>query len=197
MGPVVVEQDEPVFHAPWESRVLALSFAAMGAAGIGTPVFRHGIERMEPAHFFAAPYYERWLTSVTTLLVERGVLTREELRAELGEEFPLSGPLRVSPLGAPGADHTDPQFAIGDTVRVRNRHPRGHTRCPNYVRGHQGVIVRYDGPCNFDDVEAHADGRRREPLYCVRFAGRELWGDDAEPNSVVHVDLFEDYLETV
>jgi nitrile hydratase len=63
------------------------------------------------------------------------------------------------------------------------------------VRGHRGVIVRYDGPCNFDDVEAHSAGKRLEPLYCVRFDSGELWGDDAEPDAPVHVDLFEDYLE--
>jgi nitrile hydratase len=197
MGPVVMEQDEPTFHEPWERRVFGLAGAVLGAAGAGTPVFRHGIERMQPAHFFAAPYYERWLTSFATLLVERGVVTRDELRSELGEDFPLSGPLRVPPLAEPGADRTDPQFAIGYTVRVRNRHPHGHTRCPNYVRGHRGVIVRYDGPCNFDDVEAHSDGKRLEPLYCVRFDSRELWGDDAEPNAYVNVDLFEAYLEPV
>jgi nitrile hydratase beta subunit len=197
MGPVVVEKDEPVFHEPWEARVFGLAAAALGAAGAGTPVFRHGIERMRPANFFSASYYERWLTSFATVLVERGVVTREELRSELGEEFPLSGPMRVEPPPERGPDRTDAQFAVGDAVRVRNRHPHGHTRCPNYVRGHRGVVVRYDGPCNFDDVEAHSDGKRLEPLYCVQFDSRELWGDDAEPNSYVSVDLFEDYLEPV
>src|SRR5438309_1163235 len=72
MGPVVVEHDEPVYHEAWERRVFGLAGAALGAAGAGTPVFRHGIERMRPAHFFAASYYERWLTSLATVLVERG-----------------------------------------------------------------------------------------------------------------------------
>jgi len=195
MGPVVVEQDEPVYHEAWEGRVQGLTFAAMGAAGAGTPAFRHAIERMHPAHFFAATYYERWLTSAATLLVERGVVTQEELDAELAAEFALAGPLRVHPLPEPGPDRTDARFTLGDRVRVRNRHPLGHTRCPGYVRGHVGEIVRYDGPCNFDDVEAHSDGKRVEPLYCVRFEGRELWGDDAESSTSVCVDLFEDYLE--
>ena len=196
MGPVEVEQDEPVYHEAWEGRVQGLTFAAMGAAGKGTPAFRHGIERMDPAHFFAASYYERWLTSAATLLVESGVLTRDELDAALGSEFALSGPVRVPEGGEPGPDRTEPAFKLGDRVRVRNRHPLGHTRCPNYVRGHVGEIVRYDGPCNFDDVEAHCNGKRVEPLYCVRFDAGELWGEDAEASSVC-VDLFEDYLEPV
>jgi nitrile hydratase beta subunit len=195
MGPVVVEQDEPVYHEAWEGRAQGLTFAAMAAAGTGTPPFRHAIERMHPEHFFAASYYERWLTAAATLLVERGLVTKEELDAELTAEFALSGPLRAAPLAEPGPDRTDARFALGDRVRVRNRHPLGHTRCPGYVRGHAGEVVRYDGPCNFDDVEAHSDGKRVEPLYCVRFEGRELWGDDAEQHTTVCVDLFEDYLE--
>ena len=195
MGPVVVERDEPVYHEAWEGRTQGLAFAALGATGAGTPVFRHGIERMHPAHFFAASYYERWLTSAATILVERGVVTAEELDAALGSEFALSGPARVPQGGDPGPDRTEARFKLGDLVRVRNRHPLGHTRCPNYVRGHLGEVVRYDGPCNFDDVEAHRDGKRLEPLYCVQFDAAELWGPDAEP-SWVCVDLFEDYLES-
>jgi len=194
MGPVVVEQDEPTYHEAWERRVPGLAFAALGAAGAGTPVFRHAIERMHPEHFFAATYYERWLTSAATVLVERGIVTADDLNAALGAQFALSGPQRVPQGGDPGPDHTEAQFNLGDRVRVRNRHPLGHTRCPGYVRGHAGEVVRYDGPCNFDDVEAHRDGKRLEPLYCVRFDAAELWGADAEPSSVC-VDLFEEYLE--
>jgi nitrile hydratase len=194
MGPVVVEENEPVYHEPWEGRVQGLVFAAMGAAGVGTPMFRHGIERMDPAHFFAASYYERWLTSAATLLVEYGVVTAAELNGALGGEFALSRPARVPREGEPGEDRTEAAFSIGDAVRVRNEHPLGHTRCPGYVRGHVGRVVRYDGPCNFDEVEAHTSGKRLEPLYSIEFDAAELWGATAEASSVC-VDLFEAYLE--
>jgi nitrile hydratase len=34
-----------------------------------------------------------------------------------------------------------------------------------------------------------------QPLYSVRFDGRELWGESAEENERVHLDLWESYLE--
>src|SRR5215472_1154047 len=83
-GPVVVEPDEPVFHAQWEGRVFASAGGALGAGGFNTPMFRHSIERMQPAHYLNSGYYEHWLTGVTTLLVERGLLTRDELTAATG-----------------------------------------------------------------------------------------------------------------
>ena len=37
--------------------------------------------------------------------------------------------------------------------------------------------------------------RTARHLYGVRFEARELWGSSADGNSLVHVDLWEDYLE--
>ncbi len=36
-----------------------------------------------------------------------------------------------------------------------------------------------------------------QPMYAVRFAGTELWGDQAEANSSVVLDMWESYLEEV
>jgi nitrile hydratase len=41
------------------------------------------------------------------------------------------------------------------------------------------------------DTNAHGRGECPEHVYAVRFAGRELWGEDAEPDTCVHLDLFE------
>jgi len=194
-GLVPVEADEPVFHEPWEGRVFAMAGAVTAASPLfGTPEMRHAIERMEPRHYLAASYYERWLTAVATLLVEKGRIGLDELEAAAGGWFPLSRPVRAPRTDA-GPDNTQPRFRVGDAVRVKNRHTSGHTRCPGYVRGRRGVVIRFDGPCNFDDVEAHSDGRRVEPLYGVRFDGAELWDEQAEPATSVCVDLFESYLE--
>ncbi len=193
-GPVPYVVEEPTFHEAWEGRVYALAGAGGMAGFYGTPQFRHAIERIAPARYLSCSYYERWTTAISSLLVEAGVLTPDELEAEAGGAVPLCGPVRA-PAVDPGADVTAPRFAPGDEVRARNVHPLGHTRCPRYVRGRRGSVVRSYGPMNFDDVEAHCEGKRLDPVYCVRFDAGELWGEAAEPGVVVHVDLFESYLE--
>src|SRR5262249_5692194 len=78
-GRVIREPNEPVFHADWERRGFALASLAFSLAGINVDEFRHAIERIPPARYLASSYYERWLTALEALLVERGVVTREEL----------------------------------------------------------------------------------------------------------------------
>ncbi|HVL80087.1 MAG TPA: nitrile hydratase subunit beta [Actinomycetota bacterium] len=194
-GRVPYQAEEPVFHEPWEGRTFALLGAGMVAGLYGTPVFRHSMERIEPPRYLASSYFERWSIGLATLLVESGAVTAEELDAALGEPMPRSLPVRAPRLASPGPDVTEPCFRVGDAVRVRNEHPVGHTRCPRYVRGRVGTVTIVHGPGNLDDVEAHSDGKRLEPVYAVRFEGSELWGATAEPRTSVTIDLFESYLE--
>jgi nitrile hydratase len=42
-------------------------------------MFRHAIERMNPAHYLEESYYEHWMHAFETLLIERGVITADEL----------------------------------------------------------------------------------------------------------------------
>ncbi len=73
------ELDEPPFHADWEAHVLAMNRALIGAGVYNLDEFRDAIERMPPAEYLASSYYEKWLHAITTLCVERGVLTPAEL----------------------------------------------------------------------------------------------------------------------
>ena len=194
-GPVEVERDEPVFHEPWEALAFALN--ALGIAALGAynaDEYRHSIERMDPAHYLAATYYERVLTGVATLLVEKGVVTRDELEARAGGSFPLSRPVALQPT----ADlHPQPRtrFSIGDGVVVRTIHPAGHTRAPRYVRGKRGVVVHVAPKFSFPDAAAHGLAHRMEHTYHVEFLARELWADAARSNETVVVDLWDSYLE--
>jgi nitrile hydratase len=193
-GPIEVERDEPRFHHEWERRVFGMVLAS-APRRTGTDAFRFAIERMEPEHYLRASYYERWMTAIATTFVEAGVLTREELARGAGGAFPLSRPapeLAVPALERPGAA---PRFGAGSEVVVRNRHPHGHTRCPRYVRGKRGTVVRGDGSFALPDVAAHVRRPCQETSYGVRFAARELWGEDASASDAVHVDLWESYLE--
>jgi Nitrile hydratase beta subunit len=47
----------------------------------------------------------------------------------------------------------------------------------------------------FPDTAAHDLGEKPQHVYSVRFAARELWGDQAKPQDSVYIDLWDDYLE--
>jgi nitrile hydratase len=192
-GPVRREPDEPVFHQGWERRV-ARANTAIDLAGLKNGGrFRHSIERMEPDHYLSSSYYEHWLTGLATLLVEAGIVTADELDRRAGGRFPLSRPNRGTPPPV-GPPRTQPRFAVGEHVRVREWHPVGHTRAPRYIQGKRGEVVRQDRACSLPDVEAHSDERQIEPTYSVRFTARELWGDGGAEGEAIYVDLWESYL---
>src|SRR4029453_6124114 len=75
-GPIEPRQNEAAFHADWEKRVPGITTAAARGGGVNLDQFRYGIERMRPAHYLSASYYERHLFTAELNLVEKGVLTR-------------------------------------------------------------------------------------------------------------------------
>ena len=88
-----------------------------------------------------------------------------------------------------------PQFKVSQRVRARNMNPNGHTRLPRYARGKMGTIVRDHGVFVFPDTNAEFQGDKPQHVYSVRFAARELWGEQASPRDAVYLDLWDDYLE--
>jgi nitrile hydratase len=88
-----------------------------------------------------------------------------------------------------------PAFAVGQRVATRNHQPAGHTRLPAYARCRRGEIARVHAAMVFPDDHAHGRGENPQYLYTVRFTAPELWGEGAETNAVVHLDLFESYLQ--
>jgi nitrile hydratase len=180
----------PVFHAPWEKRTNALYSFAVRLGIFNMDEYRHAIERMEPRHYMAASYYERTLTSLVTLCVEKGIVTREELERRAGGLFPLALP------SAPGRSNaaSRERFRPGDRVRVRSDHVPGHARMPAYIRGKQGVVVSESPPYPFPDAHAHGVQAADEPTFDVRFTTAELWPDSAD-RALVHVGVFQSYLE--
>ena len=204
-GPVVREENEPLFHAPWERRVFAMTMLSTGRLDT-LDAFRHAVERMDPAHYLESSYYEHWLAALETLAVEHGIVTSEELASgvtqttNVGSQPPLppeAVPVAVS-KGAPcdrPAGRRKPRFSIGDTVIAKNLNPSGHTRMPRYVRGKQGVIHLVHGLFVYPDTNAHDGGEKPQPLYNVRFSARELWGPTSARRDHLYIDLWEDYLE--
>ena len=155
------------FHEPWEKRVNALYSLAVKLGIFNMDEYRHAIERMEPRHYLSASYYERSLTSLATLCVEKGILTREELERRAEGSF-----------------------------RVRDDYVPGHVRMPGYIRGKTGVVVDESPAYPFPDAHAHGIEAADEPTYDVRFDAEELWPNSADP-AFVHVGVFQSYLERV
>jgi nitrile hydratase len=204
-GPVTPEPDEPVFHADWERRVFALDLAMRATGEWGVDAARFARESEPPASYLSKTYYELWLAGLERLLLERGLVSQEELAAgrSLSHGKELASKLGTESVdrdqGRRGSSRRDPsrraRFAVGDRVRARNMHPSGHTRLPRYVRGHVGSVVGVRGCHVYPDSSAHGRGDDPQWLYTVRFDGTELWGPDAEGSASVSVDAFEPYLE--
>jgi nitrile hydratase subunit beta len=212
-GPVEREEHEPPFHTAWEGRVAGINRSVQAKGIYNIDEFRHGIERMAPAEYLAASYYERWLATVERNLVEKGVLSPEEIEAKVAHfraQPEAEPPRREDPelaervrarLTAPPRFRRDgaaePRFKPGDSVVTRNVHPAGHTRLPRYARGKRGAIAAVQGVYVYPDTNAHGQGEQPQPLYSVEFEARELWGDQAEPGASVRLDLWESYLDRV
>src|SRR5262249_10486843 len=150
-------------------------------------------------------YFQIWLAGLETLMIERGLVTREEIEAGKVLAPPKPGVKPVAPgevtptirRGGPTERKptTPALFAIGDKVRMKNIHPPTHTRLPQYVRGRLGTIELNHGCHVFADLHSLGVGENPQWLYTVRFDGPELWGKDADPTSSVSVDAWESYLE--
>jgi len=204
-GPIGIEPNEPLFHAPWEKRAFGVTLA-MGASGAwNIDMSRHARESLPPAEYLASSYYEIWTKGVEKLVVQTGLVTPAEL--EQGRALAAAAPIKrvlkaddvpaVLARGGP-ADRPAVQparFAVGDRVLTRNLNPSGHTRLPRYARSKMGIVERVHGAHVLPDTHAHGQGENPQWLYTVRFTGRELWGEAADPTLAVSVDAWESYLE--
>ena len=189
-GPVRFTLNAAAFHSPWEVRANALYAHAVRSGIFNMDEYRHAIERMDPRHYLTASYYERSLTSLATLLVEKGVLTRDELEKRANGRVPLAGPSASGRSNAPQRE----MFRPGDRVRVKLDFVPGHIRLPGYIRGKLGTVVGVSPPYPFPDAHAHGVHAEDEPTYDVRFRAEDLWPNGCDP-ALVHVGVFQSYLE--
>jgi nitrile hydratase len=223
-GPIARESDGQVFHSPWEGRVFGMSAFVLALSGRNLDAFRFAMEQL-PRAVYMSSYYRRMLGGCEKLLVRGGYLSPDEVDAHVQGRPAAAGTRHASRLrlaitsrlmrsalrpvlprwlcaqvlprvfGASRPPLRGQLFAIGDRVRVRAVQAPGHTRQPGYVTGKPGVVTAHLGATVFPD--AHAVGRRARPahLYTVSFDGADLWGETAEAQTEVRVDLYEPYLE--
>lgn len=83
MGPIVREENEPVFHHEWERRAFAITMAAGFLGEWNIDMTRYARENMPPAEYLGSTYYEHWLFGLEWLLAQRGLVTRAEIDARV------------------------------------------------------------------------------------------------------------------
>ena len=203
-GAVVTPGSDAAAHEAWELRVFAIS-TLVGIEGLGAGSGRAIREEMAPAEYLRASYYERWLWSTEQRLFRRGTIGPAEVdgwvdRLRSGHSQPrrrdpeaavraVAATSEAEPLGP----FADTRFGVGASVRVRRMRPEGHTRCPRYVRGAEGVVEAIRGLDAFPDIGPYEGPD--EPVYAVAFASDDLFGPSGEGRWMVLLDLFESYLE--
>lgn len=206
LGPINPEPEiaEPVFHGDWERRVFALTLTCGMLGQWSIDEGRYARERQHPVDYLSNTYYENWLAGLETLLVEKGLVTANELVTGVAESIAegyqvpdVDATQKILANGGPTRMESDltPSFSVGEKVRVINQNPLTHTRAPRYTRHHTGTVEFGHGVHVFADASAH--GRHQGVhLYTVRFEADELWGKKA-PGGPVYVDLWEPHLEPV
>ena len=202
--PVQPEPNEPPFHAEWERRAFALTLAMAMPGGWNIDMSRFAREDRPPDDYLGMSYFQIWLAGLERLMLERNLIASDEI--ESGKPLRPAKPVAktLTPEGVAGMLHrggptereaTSPAlFALGDRVRAKLIHPPGHTRLPQYVRGHVGTIELLHGVHVFPDSNSLGN-ENPQWLYTVTFDGRELWGGGGDPNLKVSVDAWEPYLE--
>jgi nitrile hydratase beta subunit len=216
-GPVRWEDNEPVFHEPWEGRMRAISTLVRKRRIYNLDESRYTIECIDPVYYLGASYYQRWLLRIETLLMERGILTEQEIQKKMNEISPLSSyqpdlqPFRKVRPPIPSTQRKfiiqtttgaelqnepiQPKLTPGTLVRAKSMSPMGHTRIPRYVRGKQGIIEKIHGNFILPDIKVHTGVDLYQPVYLVCFKATDLWGEEASPKDKLYIELWEDYLE--
>lgn len=202
-GRVLPEPEGELWHAGWEPKALALTLA-MGATGSWNIDASRSARETLP-DYEELSYYQIWLAALAKLMVERGLVSDDELaeaRVQLAPR-PLARVLHAADVATVLARGSAterpatraPRFAVGDRVRTRAGRVDHHTRLPGYAAGRVGIVERVHGTHVFADTNAQGLGEQPQWLYAVSFDGRELWGDAAQPGLSVSIDAWDDYLE--
>lgn len=87
MGGLPAGRVEPVEHdyALWEKRVDALMVLLSAAGRMTVDELRKNIEAIGPNAYDRMTYYERWMHSIGQTLIQRGVISIEELGRKMAQ----------------------------------------------------------------------------------------------------------------
>lgn len=179
----------------WEVRCHSLFAVLAVKKVVSTDGLRRAIEALTPRQYASWTYYEKWAAGMTTLLLEKGVVSSKELDDAL---FGKGKELNSSNEGKP-------TYNRGDFVKVRSYRQDGsgiewrrpHIRVPGYAYGVRGVIERV---CDVHDDPSFLAFGLNAPkvrLYRVRFKMRDIWPEhtDKDGDDVIEAEVYEPWLE--
>jgi hypothetical protein len=72
-------------YAEWERRVDAMVQILRGGGRITVDELRKNIEALPPQDYDTMAYYEKWIASLTHTLIQRGLITTDELGRKMEE----------------------------------------------------------------------------------------------------------------
>jgi hypothetical protein len=81
-GPVEKTEHD---YALWEKRVDAMMLLLSARRLLNVDELRRNIEGLGPDAYERMTYYERWMSSICTTLIQRGVITIDELGRKMSE----------------------------------------------------------------------------------------------------------------
>ena len=204
-GPI--KMDSAQFHERWEQEVFVINKIIQLHGIYKVDEKRHASERIPPLRYLQLSYFEKWLDSIEMLLIEKGVLTkedidsrRESLSLDAQQIESKSDPnLTTKVLDSFKKDKLKEvesmknNFYIGDKVVVNPNNEFGHCRAPAYAQKSIGTIEKIFGTFPLPDAIVRGE-YLVEPVYKVRFSAQELWGNSYPENDSVTLDLWESYL---
>ncbi len=204
-GPIDTDEDETAFHTEWEGREWGLAQCAR-TPGITIDWWRHCRELILPQDYLERPYFDSWAQTDFSTYIESGWISIDEIIAgksqatdrDYGEAAQAMSLQQVLDEDHDLASRFDaeidcpPAYEVGQSVITRVHGHGGHTRLPQYARGHRGIIHAHHGAHVFPDLSAKGE-ETHQHLYSVMFSAVELWGESAA-NDKVYLDLWESYL---
>ncbi|MEP3280321.1 MAG: nitrile hydratase subunit beta [Stappiaceae bacterium] len=204
-GKVDVNEPEEAFHAEWEARMLGIVRSMTRPDDWSLDWFRHCREMMDPSDYLTRPYYDQWMQTYSSMMVNSGVASVEEIATGRSKTAPdpAADPINaqdvaksMNVVGTYDRPYEKaPAYAIGDRVRTARHGHKGHTRLPAYARDCIGTIHCYRGAHILPDTSSAKSEELAQPLYTVVFEAKELWGEDSPDGDRIYIDLWESYLE--
>lgn len=208
-GSIEVDDDGDPFHEDWEGREWGIAQCAR-TPGITIDWWRHCRELIMPIDYLARPYFDSWAQTDFSTYIEAGWMTQEEVAAgkSLNKVSDQPSPPPAMTLQQVlKEDHAhafrfdadigeNPAFEVGQQVVTAKLGHAGHTRLPQYVRGHCGTIQAYNGAHVFPDLSAEGT-EIHQHCYNVMFDAAELWPEASTSRDKVYLDLWESYLSDI